>query len=93
MSIWFHLQNGARRRTPGGVFLFLLKNSDELQEDQKKLIFTTEMKKSTKDQKLLKAMKRDRKVEQLKQTLKIENDLLTTTRSELKAETHANCKC
>lgn len=56
------------------------------------------MKKSHKEQKIQKAMTRDRKVEELKKTLKIENDLTTVlvaTRSSdvhLKAESHANCK-
>lgn len=43
----------------------------------------------------MQAMKRDRKVEELKKTLKIENDLtVLSTRSELhlNAESHANRK-
>lgn len=82
-----------RRRTPGGVYLFLLKNSPELQADHKRLIFSEETKKNQKDQKLMQAIKRDRKVEELKKTLKNENDLtVLSTRSEmhLKAESHTN---
>lgn len=96
-NIFFYLQNGMRRRTPGGVFLFLLKNSCDLQHEQKKQIFFDESRKQNKEQKLLQAMKRDRKVEELKQTLKIEQELtVLSTRSELavnhlKAENHANC--
>lgn len=91
------VMNGIRRRTPGGVFLFLLKNSEEMTHEQKKQIFADESKKQNKEQKLLQAMKRDRKVEELKKSLKIENDLtVLSTRSDLavaqhlKAETHAN---
>lgn len=82
-----------RRRTPGGVYLFLLKNSHDLQADQRRLIFSDESKKQNKELKLMQAMKRDRKVEELKKTLKNENDLtVLSTRSELhlNAESHAN---
>lgn len=77
------LQNGKRRRTPGGVFLFLLKNSADLSAEHRKSIFTEESRKQNREQKLAQAQKRDRKVEQLKQTLRIENELTAlATRSE-----------
>lgn len=82
-----------RRRTPGGVYFFLLKNSHDLEADQRRRIFSEETKKQYKEQKLMQAMKRDRKVEELKKTLKNENDLtVLSTRSELhlNAESHAN---
>lgn len=67
--------NGMRRRTPGGVFLFLLKNCDEISQKQKKDIFQEEQRKTIKSRKLSQSMKRDRKVEELKRTLQSENDL------------------
>lgn len=91
--------NGMRRRTPGGVFLFLLKNCDDISKKQKKDIFLEETRKTVKSRKLSQALKRDQKVEELKQTLKNENelpvlgsrsDLLATTTSHLRLDTHAN---
>lgn len=67
--------NGMRRRTPGGVFLFLLKNCDEISQKQKKDIFLEETRKTIKGRKLSQALRRDQKVEELKKTLKCDNDL------------------
>lgn len=69
--------NGMRRRTPGGVFLFLLKNCDEISKKQKKDIFLEETRKTIKGRKLTQALRRDQKVEELKKTLNGENDLPT----------------
>ncbi|KAJ6642819.1 Phosphorylated adapter RNA export protein, partial [Pseudolycoriella hygida] len=87
------IMNGQRRRTPGGVFLFLLKNSNEVQEDQKKLIFIEDVRKKIQEKKMLKSIKRERDVEQLKKSLKSETELtVLSTRSELllNAEAQAN---
>lgn len=76
--------NGMRRRTPGGVFLFLLKNCDEISQKEKKDIFQEEQRKTIKSRKLSQTMKRDRKVEELKRTLQCENDLpVLSSRSDL----------
>lgn len=75
----------------------MLKGDDRLKPDQRRQIFHEEMKKNYKEQKIQKALTRDRKVEELKKSLKIENDLTTVlvaTRPSadvhLKAESHAN---
>lgn len=91
-----------RRRTPGGVFLFLLKNSDKIKQEDKTKIFSEETKKQNKQQKSIQAMQRDRKVAELKKTLRKENNELNlnslATRSDLvlsshlSAETHTNRK-
>lgn len=90
-----YIQNGQRRRTPGGVFLFLLKHSDEVEEDCKKLIFIEDTRKKNQDKKTLQSIKREREVEELKKSLKSENELtVLSTRSELllNAEIQANRK-
>jgi len=45
------IMNGQRRRTPGGVFLFLLKHSEEVPQDQKKLIFIDDTRKKNLEKK------------------------------------------
>lgn len=57
------------------MFLFLLKNDASLSAEHRRSIFTEESRKQNREQKLAQAQKRDRKVEQLKQTLRIENEL------------------
>lgn len=58
-----------RRRTPGGVFLYLLKNSEEVSQDDKKRIFHEDSRQSVKERKLSQALKREKKVEELKRSL------------------------
>lgn len=91
--------NGWRRRTPGGVFLFLLKNCDDVNKKQKKEIFQEETRKTIKSRKLAQALKRDQKVEELKKSLINENDLpaltsrcdlLASNASHLKLDQHTN---
>lgn len=67
--------NGMRRRTPGGVFLFLLKNCDDISKKQKKDIFLEETRKTVRGRKMSQALKRDLEVEELKKSLKNENEL------------------
>lgn len=89
------IMNGARRRTPGGVFLFLLKHNEEITKDDKKAIFLEEKKAAIKERKNAQAVNREKKVEELKKTLNrqaAENEL--PTRSDLllphlKPETHS----
>lgn len=81
--------NGMRRRTPGGVFLFLLKNCDDITKKQKKDIFLDDTKKCLKGRKTAQAVKRDQKVEELKKTLQIETESPTlSTRGDLHVATH-----
>lgn len=94
--------NGMRRRTPGGVFLFLLKNCDDISKQQKKDIFLDETRKTIKSRKISQALKRDLEVEELKKSLKNENelpvlgslgsrsDLLASSTSHLHLDTHVN---
>lgn len=91
--------NGMRRRTPGGVFLFLLKNCDDISKKQKKDIFLEETRKTIKSRKISQALKRDLEVEELKKSLKCENelpvlgsrsDLLASSTSHLHLDTHVN---
>lgn len=63
--------DGFRRRTPGGVFLFLLKHCTEITKDQKKIIFYDDKKRFEKKKKNPHELKRDQKVEQLKKSLSL----------------------
>lgn len=63
--------DGYRRRTPGGVFLFLLKHCAEITKEQKKIIFFEDKKKFEKKKKNSHESKRDQKVEQLKKSLNL----------------------
>lgn len=91
--------NGMRRRTPGGVFLFLLKNCDDISKKQKKDIFLEEARKTIKGRKMSQALQRDLEVEELKKSLKKDNelpvlgtrsDLLASSTSHLHLDTHVN---
>nr|XP_040232672.2 phosphorylated adapter RNA export protein isoform X1 [Anopheles coluzzii] len=90
------VMKGWRRRTPGGVFLFLLKHCEEVDEEAKRTIFQSEKKAKQKEWKLTKSINRDKKVEELKKTLNRQaaNDAEQTSSSlpimaHLKAETHS----
>ncbi|XP_053696112.1 phosphorylated adapter RNA export protein isoform X2 [Sabethes cyaneus] len=89
------IMNGARRRTPGGVFLFLLKHNEEIDKEDKKAIFLLEKKAAVKERKLSQAVNREKKVEELKKTLNrqaADNELPTRSElmlSHLKPETHS----
>lgn len=69
------IMNGMRRRTPGGVFLHLLKNHADITNSNKKLIFLEERKALCKEKKKQKNKHRDMKVEELKKTLNNDKDL------------------
>lgn len=89
------IMNGARRRTPGGVFLFLLKHNEEIDKEAKKAIFQEDKKAAVKERKNSQAVNREKKVEELKKTLSrqvAENELPTRCDlllSHLKPETHS----
>ncbi|XP_017015127.1 phosphorylated adapter RNA export protein [Drosophila takahashii] len=63
------IKNGKRRRTPGGVFLFLLKHHDSITQEQQKSIFSEDRQSLSKSRKQIDALLRDRKVEELKKCL------------------------
>lgn len=69
------IMNGKRRRTPGGVFLFLLKKSDDVNQESLKYIFQEDKSKSIKGRKDLQQANRDRKVEELKKSLNMNGKL------------------
>uniref|UniRef100_A0A1Q3F935 Phosphorylated adapter RNA export protein n=1 Tax=Culex tarsalis TaxID=7177 RepID=A0A1Q3F935_CULTA len=91
------IMNGARRRTPGGVFLFLLKHNEEIDKDDKRSIFLDEKKAAIKERKVSQAVNREKKVEELKATLNrqaADNELptrgdLLLVGHMLKPETHS----
>lgn len=91
------IMNGARRRTPGGVFLFLLKHNEEIDKDDKRSIFLEEKKAAIKERKASQAVNREKKVEELKATLNrqaADNELptrgdLLLVGHMLKPETHS----
>ncbi|EDW02489.1 phosphorylated adapter RNA export protein [Drosophila grimshawi] len=63
------IKNGRRRRTPGGVFLFLLKHHDKITPAHQKLIFADDRQNENKSRKQIETLIRDRKVEELKKCL------------------------
>ncbi|KAM8712978.1 hypothetical protein ACLKA7_013321 [Drosophila subpalustris] len=63
------IKNGRRRRTPGGVFLFLLKHHEKITPAQQKSIFSEERQNDNKSRKQIESLIRDRKVEELKKCL------------------------
>uniref|UniRef100_A0A1Q3F8V3 Phosphorylated adapter RNA export protein n=1 Tax=Culex tarsalis TaxID=7177 RepID=A0A1Q3F8V3_CULTA len=91
------IMNGARRRTPGGVFLFLLKHNEEIDKDDKRSIFLDEKKAAIKERKVSQSVNREKKVEELKATLNrqaADNELptrgdLLLVGHMLKPETHS----
>lgn len=76
------VMNGLRRRTPGGVYIFILKKDPEITEDMLKKIFQTDKQETTRHKRNSFARNRQQKVEQLKQSL-TDSDLPTLlTRAE-----------
>lgn len=67
--------NGGRRRTPGGVFLFLLKKADNISSEDLKIIFQEDKNKRNRELKDLQALSREKKVEELKKTLNENGEL------------------
>ncbi|ALC40541.1 Phax [Drosophila busckii] len=75
------IKNGRRRRTPGGVFLFLLKHNDNITPEQQKSIFSEDRHNETKSRKQIETLIRDRKVEELKKCLNEQSTELPTLSS------------
>ncbi|XP_030386444.1 phosphorylated adapter RNA export protein [Scaptodrosophila lebanonensis] len=63
------IKTGQRRRTPGGVFFFLLKHNDSITPEQQKSIFAEDRQSVNKSRKQIETLMRDRKVEELKKCL------------------------
>ncbi|KAH8277781.1 hypothetical protein KR018_006817 [Drosophila ironensis] len=72
------IRNGQRRRTPGGVFLFLLKHHNSISQEQQKSIFSEARQNMSKSRKQIETMMRDRKVEELKKCLSEQSTELPT---------------
>lgn len=58
-----------RRRTPGGVFIFLLKRDDDITREMLKEIFVEEKLETNRQKRKSQANCRNQKVEMLKQSL------------------------
>ncbi|XP_020814590.1 phosphorylated adapter RNA export protein [Drosophila serrata] len=72
------IKNGNRRRTPGGVFLFLLKHHNSISQEQQKSIFNEDRQSLNKSRKQIETLLRDRKVEELKKCLSKQSTELPT---------------
>ncbi|XP_063540255.1 phosphorylated adapter RNA export protein isoform X1 [Cydia strobilella] len=63
------VMNGTRRRTPGGIYFFLLKRDDEISQEMINQIFNEERKETARRIKRARAKSRQKVMEQLKQSL------------------------
>ncbi|KAJ2948337.1 hypothetical protein O0L34_g7576 [Tuta absoluta] len=63
------VMNGTRRRTPGGIYFFLLKRDDDVSQDMVNQIFTEDRKETARKFKRSRTRSRQQVVEQLKQSL------------------------
>ncbi|KAH8402209.1 hypothetical protein KR009_010455 [Drosophila setifemur] len=72
------IKYGKRRRTPGGVFLFLLKHHHNVTQEQQKSIFSEDRQSLNKSRKQMETLMRDRKVEELKKCLSKQSTELPT---------------
>ncbi|GBP70107.1 Phosphorylated adapter RNA export protein [Eumeta japonica] len=63
------VMNGTRRRTAGGVYLFLLKQDSEVSQSMVNQIFLEDRKETAKKVKRMRAQSRQKVMEQLKQSL------------------------
>lgn len=64
-----NFKNGTRRRTPGGIYFFLLKRDDDVSQDMINQIFTEDRKNTARRLKQTRARSRQKVMEQLKQSL------------------------
>lgn len=69
IALIYDRQDGSRRRTPGGVFLFLLRNHDVIPMEKIREVFSEEAKAKEKQKKTLRAKRRQGQAEKLKQSL------------------------
>jgi len=65
----FGLQNGSRRRSPGGVFLFLIKGDSSITADMKNRIFIDDIKQARRAVKQKKKAEHRQHVEKLRKAL------------------------
>ncbi|XP_046969995.1 phosphorylated adapter RNA export protein [Vanessa cardui] len=63
------VMNGTRRRTPGGIYFFLLKRDDDISQSMINQIFNEERKETARKIKKTRAKSRQKVMEQLKQSL------------------------
>ncbi|XP_075981228.1 phosphorylated adaptor for RNA export isoform X2 [Anticarsia gemmatalis] len=63
------VMNGTRRRTPGGIYFFLLKRDDDVSQEMITQIFNEDKKENTRKVKRARAKSRQKVMEQLKQSL------------------------
>ena len=67
--MYVFLQNGTRRRTPGGIYFFLLKRDDDVSQEMINQIFNEDRKETARKIKKTRAKSRQKVMEQLKQSL------------------------
>jgi phosphorylated adapter RNA export protein len=65
----YFMQNNSRRRTPGGVFLMLVKQDGDIQQEKLNLIFTDERKKTSMMKKRKLPHSRKARAEELRKSL------------------------
>lgn len=63
------MQDGSRRRTPGGVFFYLLRNHEEIPMEKIREVFSEEAKAKEKHKRYLRAIRRNQQAERLKQSI------------------------
>jgi phosphorylated adapter RNA export protein len=68
VTVYF-MQNNSRRRTPGGVFLLLVKQDNDIQQDKLNLIFTDDRKKISMMKKRKLPHSRKARAEELRKSL------------------------
>ncbi|MEE6507777.1 hypothetical protein FKM82_030701 [Ascaphus truei] len=70
VCVYLYLQNGSRRRTPGGVYLNLLKSTPSITTEQVKEIFQLENQKEYESKKAAKKRRRHVVGKKMKQAIK-----------------------
>ena len=63
------VQDGGRRRTPGGVFLYLLRNHDDIPMEKIREVFAEETKNREKVKRTVRAKRRQAQADSLKRSV------------------------
>lgn len=70
------VMNGSRRRTPGGIYLYLVKNDEDIPQPKIKEIFYQDRKENTVRKKKLEAHNRKQKTQEMMKFLESELSLM-----------------
>ncbi|XP_058809161.1 phosphorylated adapter RNA export protein [Phymastichus coffea] len=68
------IMNGSRRRTPGGIYLFLVKNDDHIPQPKIREIFYQDKKETTERKKMIESTHRKQKTQELMKLLENGSD-------------------